>query len=508
MGKPLYMGVDLGTSFVKAGVYTTSAQCLATHSEPVRDERPEPSVFIQRGEDLFQSVCRCIRSVADVLGDEAKDVEAIAFTGQMAGSMGVDEQWGDITTWSCSMDSRYLPYADRQQALFADDLFEIGCTNAPVMCSKYAWFKDAFPKEHARIAKYVMLNGYMIGRLSDIPVSEAKIDNSLITWTGMADVRARRWSEKLCDEMGIDRALLPEIVDCTCVGGYLSAASAARLGLRSGLPLVLGAGDKVSGCTGAGILSPGDMLFEAGSYGAISCLVRDVRLDRDKRNYDVIGSIDHDSYYLHKYIQGSGIALDWFIRAFVQRGDMTVQQAMTEAEAEAAKVAPGSEHMLAIGLLSGSAMPFDSELKGLFMGHGLSHGMGHFYHALLESFSYDLALTLDSMCRQYPQIAEQEIMLIGGGAKSAVWPQMLADVTGHRFVILDRSDVSLWGTAMLAAAGTGGIGDIAGTARAHVARGRAFEPDPGRHAFYRPYVALYEEAAQNLHGLYARLNAL
>ena len=76
MGKPLYMGVDLGTSFVKAGVYTTSAQCLATHSEPVRDERPEPSVFIQRGEDLFQSVCLCIRSVADALGDEAKDVEA------------------------------------------------------------------------------------------------------------------------------------------------------------------------------------------------------------------------------------------------------------------------------------------------------------------------------------------------------------------------------------------------------------------------------------------------
>ena len=508
MGEPLYMGVDLGTSFVKAGVYNTAGVCLATHSEPVKDERPEPSVFIQRGEDLFQSVFRCIHSAAADLGDAARDVAAIAFTGQMAGSMGVDENWGDITTWSCSLDSRYLPYADRQRELFADDMFEIGCTNAPVMCSKYAWFKDAFPREHARIAKYVMLNGYMIGRLSNIPVDEAKIDNSLITWTGMADVRARQWSKKLCDEMGIDRALLPEIADCTEVGGYLDAKLAGQLGLKSGIPLVLGAGDKVSGCTGAGILNPGDMLFEAGSYGAISCLVQDVRLDSEKRNYDVIGSIDHDSYYLHKYIQGSGIALDWFIRAFVQREGLSVGEAMALAEREAAKVAPGSDRMLAIGLLSGSAMPFDSELKGLFMGHGLNHGLGHFYNALLESFSYDLTLTLDSMCRQYPQYAEQEIMLIGGGAKSAVWPQMLADVTGHRFAILDRPDVNLWGTAMLAAAGTGGIADIARTAREHVAKQRAFEPDEKRHAFYQPYIALYEETMQSLHGLYAKLNAL
>ena len=508
MGERLYMAVDLGTTYVKAGVYTTSAKCLATSSELVKAERPMPDMFIQRGEDLFQSVVRCMQSVTKALGDSARDVEAISFTGQMAGSMGVDEQWGDITTWSCSMDSRYLPYAQRQRELFADDLFEIGCTNAPVMCSKYAWFKEAFPEDHARIAKYVMLNGYMIGRLSGIPVDEAKIDNSLITWTGMADVRNRRWSEKLCGEMGVDRRLLPEIVDCTAIGGYLSAESAARLGLRSGIPLVVGAGDKVSGCTGAGILDLGDMLFEAGSYGAISCTVGDVRLDSEKRNYDVIGSINHESYYLHKYIQGSGIALDWFVQAFLQRDGVDRKEAMRLAEQEARDVAPGSDKMLAIGLLSGSAMPFDSELKGLFMGHSLSHGRGHFYHALLESFSYDLALTLDSMCRQYPQYAEQEIMLIGGGAKSAIWPQMLADVTGHRFTVLDRPDVALWGTAMLAAAGTGGLEDIRETARANVAKGQTYEPDPARFAFYRPYVALYEDCARELHGLYARLNAM
>ena len=99
--------------------------------------------------------------------------------------MAVDEDWNDLTGWSCSLDSRYLPYAEQQRNRFADDLFRISGTNAPVMSAKYAWIRDKFPERHRRIAKYVMLNGYMIGKLSGIAVSEAKIDDSLITWTGM-----------------------------------------------------------------------------------------------------------------------------------------------------------------------------------------------------------------------------------------------------------------------------------------------------------------------------------
>ena len=170
MGKRLYMAVDLGTSFIKTGVYDLSGTYRAGASVPVQDERPEAGIFIQRGEMLWQSVCDCLKKTAKALGDEAGNICAMAFTGQMAGSIGVDENWGDVTTWSCSMDSRYLPYADRQRELFGEDMFTIGGTNAPVMCSKYDWFRNDFPTEHARIAKYVMLNGYTIGRLSGQPI--------------------------------------------------------------------------------------------------------------------------------------------------------------------------------------------------------------------------------------------------------------------------------------------------------------------------------------------------
>lgn len=497
----LFMAVDLGTSFIKTGVYGLDGVCLAMASEPVRDERPGPGIFLQRGEVLYGSVLRCIKATVTQLAEQAADVCAMAFTGQMAGAMGVDENWGDVTTWSCSLDSRYLPYADRQRQLFADDLFRICGTNAPVMCSKYDWFQKDFPEEHKRIAKYVMLNGYVIGKLSGIPIQEAAIDHSLITWTGMADIRSRSWSEKLCDEMGIDRERLPKIVDCAHVGGYLSEEMAQQLGLKSGIPLVMGAGDKVSGCIGSAVFDYGDMIFEASSYGAISAMVPDVRLDDAGRNYDVIGSMDERGYYAHKYIQGSGIAIDWFVDAFMDKD-------FRKAEEEAATAPLGSGNMLSIGLLGGSAMPFDSQQKGLFMGHTWNHHRGHFYRSLLESFSYDLALTLRSLESNYDFLGGQTIKLIGGGAKSAIWPQILADVTGHSFTLLSRGDVALWGTALLAAAGTGAVADIKETARINVQTGKVFTPDETAHKAYVPYVDLYDQATKELKSLYARLNQL
>lgn len=508
MKERLFLAVDLGTSFIKAGAYDLSSVCRATASEPVPDERPAPGVFIQRGDALLNSVCRCIRKVADELGPDASSIEAVAFTGQMAGSMGVDENWQDVTSWSCSLDSRFLPWANQQMESFHDDLFEIGCTSAPVMCSKYAWFRDAFPEEHKRIAKYVMLNGFVIGRLSGNPVDEAVIDYSLIAWTGLADVRNRKWSEKLCKEMGVNIDHLSNIVECTRVCGQLSEKMAKELGLKSGIPLVAGAGDKVSGCTGAGILSLGKMIFEASSYGAISVMVPEVRLDSVKRNYDVIGAQSADSYYAHKYIQGSGVATNWFIDTFMKQGGLSKKEAFHQAEVESLKVAPGSDRMLAIGLLAGSAMPFDSELHGLFMGHTFNATRGHFYRALMESFSYDLALTLDSICGQYPEYASADISLIGGGAHSALWPQMLADVTGHSFTVLDREDAALWGTAILAAAGTGAVDNISEIAGKYAKPGQTFVPSQENYKIYRPYVQLYEDAGKELHSLYARINKM
>ena len=151
--KTLLIAVDLGTSLIKTGAYSLDGTCLAEASEPVKDERPAPGMFIQHGEELFESVVRCLAKTAQSLGDRAADVEAMAFTGQMAGFMGVDADWNDITTWSCSLDVRYMPYAVRQQQRLADKFMSISGTNSPLMSAKFEWFRDEFPEESKKIEK-------------------------------------------------------------------------------------------------------------------------------------------------------------------------------------------------------------------------------------------------------------------------------------------------------------------------------------------------------------------
>ncbi len=500
------LSVDLGTSFIKTAAYDVQGRCLAQSIEPTRDERPEPGVFIQRGDDLFNAVLNCMRNTVKQLGNRATEVEAIAFTGQMAGFMGVDEQWNDITTWSCSLDGRYAPYADRQKERLAKQFLEISGTNAPQMCSKYEWFKEEFSEESSRIAKYVMISGYIIGRLSGISVEDAPIDGSFIAWTGFADMKHRRWSPEICEAIGIDMRCLPRIVSSNEICGYLLPEMASITGLRSGIPLISGAGDKVSSCVGIGILRQGDMVFEASSYAGLSCMVQDFRPDYQKRFYDIIGGATEGSLYIHKYIQGSGITLDWFVESFVLNDNGDKGAAFREIEEMAAGLRPGSDGLFALGQLGGSAIPFDSAVKGLWIGHTWNHRKQHFYRSLLESFAYDLAVTLERVTQNYPEYPWDEIKIIGGGARSKLWNQILADVTGRRFLCMDRNDASLWGAAILAGNAIGVFDDILSTASRDLKIRQVFEPDPKAHACYAPFIELYKRFIDEFHDSFVRLN--
>lgn len=505
MKDTLFMSVDLGTSFVKVGVYDTESRCIAIASEPVKDERPAPGMFIQHGEDLFQSVVASMKKAAAEIGDRAKNVEAVAFTGQMAGFMGVDEDWNDITGWSCSLDTRYIPYANAQYDKLKDKFLNISGTNSPLMCAKYEWFRADFPEEAKKVRKYVMISSYVLGKLGKVDIEEATIDGSFISWTGMADVASKNWSEEILDDLGMDRSLLPKVVDSNAICGYLDPGVAADIGIKGGIPLVSGAGDKVSGNVGAKVLDKGDMIFEAGSYGAVSCVVDEYRADSEWGYYDAIRGAAGKDLYLHKYIPGSGITLDWFIDTFVQTEGMSLKDAFKEIEKGVEACPIGCDGLMAIGLLGGSAMPFDGAIKGTWMGYTWSHGKADFYRALLESYSYDLALTIDRMEALYPDMTFDDIKLIGGGAKSPVWSQMLADATGKRFHTINRDDIALWGAAILAGNAIGVFEDIRETAGKHVGISKVWEPNMEAHAKYQPLKLLYRDFAKDLHGHYVRL---
>ncbi|MDL2236898.1 hypothetical protein LJC56_03580 [Christensenellaceae bacterium OttesenSCG-928-K19] len=508
MEKTLLMSLDLGTSFIKSAVYDTTGSLIAVASQPVQDERPRPGVFLQKGEYFVESAISCMKAVCGELGERAADIEAIAFTGQMSGFMGVDKNWNDVTTWSCSLDSRYMPYAQRQMQSLQKPFLEISGTNFPAMAPKYEWFKTEFPEENKRVAKYLMISGYLIGQLGDVDIEDAVIDTTYTTWTGLADITKGKWSDVICGAIGLDTKFLPKIVHSNVICGRLSKKAAQATGLTSGIALVSGAGDKIAGCLGSAILDEGEMNFEASSYGGVHKSVREYRPDMESGRYDCIPSpLPGGGFYAAKFVTGSGITLDWFINTFVRQEGQKLSQAFAQIEKDMESVPPGCNGLMAIGLLSGSAMPIDGTLRGMWMGHDWSHKKEHFYRALLESITFDFELTIDSMDKHYPEHPERSAVVktVGGGAKSPFWLQLSADVTGKTYQVLSRDDIATWAAAMLAGNAIGVFSDLKETAKSNIHVKKEYSPTPGLRETYRPLKELYAESLVSLQEQYKKI---
>lgn len=518
MQKVYLMAVDLGTTYIKAAVYDTEGNQISSARTAVNSDSSRPGIFLQSGAEIYSSVLAAMKSAVQMAGPCGENIAAIGFTGQMAGFMGVDRDWNDITSWSCSLDTRYIPYANEQMRTMKQQFLDICGTNAPLMSAKCKWFVSDFPEEAAKVAKYMLISSYVIGRLGKVDIERASLGSSYVTWTGLADIRSRTWSAELCEQSGVSQDVLPEIVDYHTVSGHLSCEAASELGLRSGIPLIAGAGDKIAGCIGAGILSVGDTIFEASSYGAVSVLAEGYKPNPDRYDYDAIPAAEAGKYYLHKYLPGSGITLQWFMDTFGDpdggaaggfQSGVKISDPFRAMEDTVSKIPCGSEGLMAVGLLGGSAMPFDGEIRGTWTGHTWSHTKAHFYRSLLESFAYELRGTMDSIAHMYPAWNRYgNVKMIGGGARSDSWRQIMADVTGCTFENYSGYDAALWGTAVLAGKGIGLFTDLKSVSgNTSSAKGSAV-PVPENRKIYEKYMAIYEQLTAHMHPVCEKLLAI
>jgi xylulokinase len=376
------------------------------------------------------------------------------------------------------------------------------------MAPKFEWFKAEFPEESKKIEKYLMISGYIIGKLGDLKVDDAVMDRSYASWTGLADVAQDRWSDEICGAIGLDQKYLPKIVNSNTLCGKLSPEAAKLTGLTAGIALVSGAGDKIAGCLGSATVDFGDVVFEASSYGQISCCVPQYRPDFENGRYDCLPSAIPGEFYLAHFAAGSGITLDWFANTFARKGEESVGEIFQELEGKAKDLAIGSNGLMAIGLLGGSSMPSDGAIKGMWMGHDWSHGKEHFYRALLESYSYDFALCFRSYDNLYPEYNNLPVRVIGGGAKSPMWVQMTSDATKRPYFTINRTDSAMWGATILAGNAIGLFGDLKETAKSHIKKVKSYTPDQDRHERYHKHVDLYRDYLVELRSFYQRIQDL
>ncbi len=217
-----------------------------------------------------------------------------------------------------------------------------------------------------------------------------------------------------------------------------------------------------------------------------------------------------DGYYLLSVVLG-GRTHNWFIDEFFSEEKKRMEERGDDIysylDAQAEKLGPGSDGLIAIDYMQGRFFPPDSNVRGLFIGHSWAHKKIHFYRAILESIAYDHYMTRDIIREITGDIDIEVVTAIGSGARSTFWMQIKADVLQIPYQNLFRSDMATLGSAVLAGYAAGVVDNIQGTLKNIVKPNILIRPVPGKDRKYQKYIDIYGDLFSALRSIYAKISS-
>jgi xylulokinase len=495
---PVFVGCDLGTMGTKAAVVDEDGRILGDHFEEVPLRSPAPGHVEQDLAEIEASAHRAIRAALGRSG-RAADVGGIAFSGQMSGIGSIDDRYEPATHFDSWLDTRCEPQIVRMQEA-SDRVTRLsGCPPTYSHGPKILWWRDERPDDFARIARFVVPGAYVAGRLCGLSADDAFIDRTYVHFSNLADTAESRWSPELLDAFGVDDAKLPRIVGPVDLVGEVTPEGGERTGLPPGTPVAAGAGDQAAASLGAAVVEPGQAFDSAGTASVFAMCVGSFAPDLGLKTLLASHSVVEGVFIALAFINGGGLALRWFRDEIVPElaGEPA---AYATLDAWASKTEPGAGGLLWYPHVQGGVLPPNPHARAAWVGLTSGHSRGHLFRAVLEGIAFEYA--------RWAAVAPVELTearVLGGGARSMLWNQIKADVLGIDWVPMVRQECGVLGDALIAAAATGHIDDMAETARAWQETGEPVRADPDRHRVYARLAEAYGELGPQLHPVYERL---
>lgn len=506
MAKKYLVGIDLGTSATKASIYRTDGTCVASSSVDVPIYTLQSGVVEQKNDDFYNTAAQAVGNCISGSGVEPKDVAAIAFDSQMAGIGSVDENFNSVTRFDSWLDMRCAPYIEWIDKKAGDLVTQL--TGCPPTCDhgpKILWWKNERLDDYKRIARFVAPAGYVAGRMAGLKEDQAFMDYTFIHFSGLSDARNCQWSDELCNLFEIDKSKLPSIVKPWDVIGEVTEKAAHDFGLVAGIPIAAGCGDTAANALGAGVVHPGMLFDVAGTASVLAGCTNEFVADVQHRVLINMHSVIPGLWNPLAYIAGGGLALDWFRDQFFNshRGKSSeiTDDLYDLMEKEAVKINPGADGLFFSPHLGGRICPVTSAMRGTWVGFSWGHTQAHFYRAILESIAFEYAYYLKILREYIPDLVLYETRAVGGGARSALWNQIKADVLQVPYQCLKGREFGTWGSAIIAGHAVGIFKDMKETAsRMAEPNGYPFKPDSTFQPVYQPllekYIFLQKSLAQ------------
>jgi xylulokinase len=500
------IATDLGSQSVKTALYDGQFNCLATSALDTKLYTLGPGAIVYQGDDFYKATIQTIKSVLRSSAIESRDIAALSFTGMGGGIIGVDESWRQTMEYTNPLDCRDQELFEPQMAKHKELIRSQSGTGAPMGANKIFWIKNTTPEIYDKTKKFMMVTQYVQGMLAGLRFDEAIWESSSAPLSGLTDARNFRWSDSICDALGIDIEKLPRIVDPTERVGSLSRKAGEECGLQPGLPVIAGAYDKPCDQLGSGSNEIGSVVDNAATYPAITVCVDSYSPDTTFQTLECSPSAVKGLWIAMTYITGGGMVQRWFRENFC-RGPGA--ELLEELDDRASQIEPGSNGLLFIPHLNGRATPFDPEVRGMWIGFDLTHSSDHFYRSILEAIAYDHACSLKRVQDTYSNIKLNQVRVLGGGAASSCWNQIKADVIGLPYMRSRRTDFTTLGAAIIGGKAAGTFPeDMQSMANKIQSIQDTFVPRARNHELYQRYVALYDSIFSTVKPVFTELVVL
>ncbi len=440
-----FLGLDIGTSGSRAIVIDENGNVAATATASHEDfASPEIGWAEQDPDDWWRA---CKEAIAQVLTQvNSEEIIAISFSGQMHGSVFLDENDKVIRPALLWCDQRTEKQCEEiTEKIGKERLIELVCNPAVTgfTLPKLLWLRENEPENWAKVKTVLLPKDYIRLKLSGDKAGDVADSSGTLYF----DVQNRRYSKEILSAFEIDENILPKVYESIEITGKVSQSGAAETGLKEGTLVIAGAGDNAAGAIGMGITHPGKVSATIGTSGVIFAVTDAPKLDLKGRIHTLCHAIPN-RWHNTGVTLAAGLSFKWFRETF---GD---GKSYDELVSDAEQIPSGSDGVIWLPYLMGERAPhLDPNARAAFVGITAQNHKAHFTRAVLEGVAFSLRDSLEIFKESGAEISS--IRLGGGGAKSALWQQIQADIYGKTVEIIETDEGAAFGAAILAGVGAG-----------------------------------------------------
>ena len=503
------IGVDLGTSATKTVLFDEAGQVIISAAQEYPLLQPENGWAEQDPHDWRDATTATIRAVVQKSGVAAADIKGIGISGQMHGLVMLDEKdevirpsiiWCDQRTGEECKEITERVGLDRLMAITANPALT-GFT-----ASKILWVRNHEPKNYARCRHILLPKDYVRFTMTGVFATDVSDASGM----QLLDIPKRAWSQEVLDKLDIPREWLPEVYESPEVTGHLTKAFAEATGLTEETVVVGGAGDNAAAAVGTGVVREGRAFTTIGTSGVVFAHMNAPHIDTKGRVHTFCCAVP-GAWHVMGVTQAAGLSLRWFrdnlAECYKRREKETGIDAYAFMNHDVAEVPRGSRRLIYLPYLMGERTPhLDPDCRGVFFGLSAIHTKQDMMRAVMEGVSYSLC-DCQEILREM-QVNTKAMMACGGGARSEVWRQMLADMYGCPVQTIRAKEGPALGAAILAGVGAGVFPDVVTACERLIEPDAVCRPDAAAHAYYEKGHKLYQKLYASLKDSFQDLAAL